>query len=129
MKTVVHFFTFCFLLIPFTCEAQMPVTSPPPSASNARVLAIGTFVAPPTPEQLQILSLRLYLTGKIDQWYSPQDGHGVVWILNFSSVEEARAMLEALPFGQPKVMTFELIPLGPLIPWARLLPQLAKPAQ
>jgi hypothetical protein len=58
-----------------------------------------------------------------------QDGLGVVFILNVSSVEEAHSMLEALPLGQAKLMTFELIPLGPLSPLALLLPQPDKPAQ
>jgi hypothetical protein len=74
-------------------------------------------------------TVRLYLGGKIDQWYLRQDGKGVVFILNLSSAEEAHSMLEALPLGQAKLMTFELIPLGPLSPLGLLLSHPDKPAQ
>jgi hypothetical protein len=73
--------------------------------------------------------MRLYLAGKIDQWYSIQNDNGVVFIINASTVEEAHTMLEALPLGQAKLMTFQLIPLGPLSPLALLLPKPDKPAQ
>jgi hypothetical protein len=138
MKTLARLITLCFLLIPFTCEAQMPVpvSSPLPSVPTTRILAIGRLNGPRTPELLKMLAsreapdtVRLYLAGKIDQWYSLQDGNGVVFILNMSSVEEAHSMLEALPFGQAKLMTFELIPLGPLTPLALLLPHPDKPVQ
>ncbi len=114
---------------PFTCEAQPPEASPVPAVHATKILAIGRFNAPPTPEQLKMFSLRVYVAGKIDQWFSPQDGNGLVLILNLSSVEEASAMLDAGPPGQPKLMSFELIPISPLIPLTRLLPQPAKPAK
>ena len=93
------------------------------------MLAIGKFTARPTPEQLKILSLRWYVTGKIGQWFSPLDGNGVILLLNLAAVDEARAMLEAGPPGQSQPLTFELIPVEPLTPLTRLLPQTAKPAQ
>ena len=39
-----------------------------------------------------------------------------------ASADEAAALLAALPFGQAKLMEFELIPIGPLTPLGRLLP-------
>ena len=136
MKTLARLMALCLVLIPFTCEAQMPVNSPLPSVPTTRILAIGRFNAPPTPEQFKLLAskevpdtLRLYLAGKIDQWYSIQNDNGVVFILNVSSVDEAHAMLEALPLGQAKLMTFQLIPLGPISPLALLLPHSETPAQ
>jgi hypothetical protein len=114
----------------------MVTPSPLHSSPTTRILAIGRLKAAPTPEQLKLLAskeapdtVRLYLAGKIDQWYSLKEGNGVVFILNMSSVEEAHSMLEALPLGQAKLMTFELIPLGPLSPLALLLPQPAKSAE
>jgi hypothetical protein len=59
-------------------------------------------------------TVRLYLDGKIAQWYARQDRPGVVFLLNVSSVEEAHALLEELPLGQAGLMTFEFISLGPL---------------
>jgi hypothetical protein len=66
-------------------------------------------------------TVRLYLSGKIDQWYVRQDGKGVVFLLNVSSVEEAHTLLEQLPLGQAKLMEFDLMPLGPLSPLRVLL--------
>ena len=73
-------------------------------------------------------TVKLYLAGKIDQWYVRQDGAGVVFLLNTDSVTEAKAELEALPLGQAKMMSFELIPLGPLNPLRLLLKPTDPPA-
>jgi hypothetical protein len=136
MKALSRLIALCFVLLPFTVEAQAPVSSPLPPVPTTRILAIGKFNAPPTPEQFKLLAskevpdtVRLYLAGKIDQWYSLQEGYGVVFILNTSSVEDARAMLEKLPLGQAKLMTFELIPIGPISPLALLLSHPDKAAQ
>ena len=59
-------------------------------------------------------TLDLYLNGKIDQWYSQQERRGVVFILNVTDPAAARDMLEKLPLGQAHLMSFELIPIGPL---------------
>ncbi|WP_433974323.1 hypothetical protein [Tunturiibacter lichenicola] len=136
MKKLARTIALSLLLIPIALEAQTPKSSPLPPTPTNRVLAIGKFNAPPTPDQFKLLAsqevpdtLRLYLAGKIDQWYSIQNDNGVVFIINASSVEEAHTMLEALPLGQAKLMTFQLIPLGPLSPLALLLPKPDKPAQ
>ena len=136
MKTLARTIALALLLTPVALEAQTPKSSPLPPTPTNRILAIGRFNAPPTPDQFKLLSsqevpdtLRLYLAGKIDQWYSIQNDNGVVFILNASTVEEAHTMLEALPLGQAKLMTFQLIPLGPLSPLALLLPKPDKPAQ
>ena len=42
-------------------------------------------------------TLKLYLDGKIQQWYARSDGKGVVFILNCSTVAEAKALTETLP--------------------------------
>jgi hypothetical protein len=62
----------------------------------------------------------LYLNGKIDQWYSQQEHRGVVFILNVTNPAAARDMLEKLPLGQAHLMSFELIPIGPLNPLRQL---------
>src|SRR6516225_8307262 len=61
-----------------------------------------------------------YLNGKIDQWYSQQEHRGVVFILNVTNPAAARDMLEKLPLGQAHLMSFELIPIGPLNPLRQL---------
>lgn len=98
------------------------------SVPTTKILAIGRLSAPLTPDQRRSImpkevpdTVRLYLDGKIDQWYVRQDGKGVVFLLNVTSVEEANALLEKLPLGQAKLMDFDLIPLGPLNPLRLLL--------
>jgi hypothetical protein len=99
-----------------------------PPTPTTRILAIGTFL-PGADLQLaqRILpnevraTARLYLDGKIDQWYSLQDRRGVAFILNVTDPTAAKAMLETLPLGQAHLMTFELMPLGPLNPLRQLL--------
>src|SRR5271165_4347198 len=59
-------------------------------------------------------TIRLYLKGKIDQWFFQTEGDGVVFVMNVTERAEAHALLEALPLGQAGMMAFELIPLGPL---------------
>ena len=66
-------------------------------------------------------TVRLYLSGKLDQWFTRRDQNGVVFILNVTSVEEARTLLDKLPLGEAKFMDFDLIPLGPLSPLGLLL--------
>jgi hypothetical protein len=68
---------------------------------------------------------RLYLVGKIDQWFFKTDESGVVLIMNLADPHEAHELLEQLPLGRAGMMEFELIPLGPLKPLGLLL---SKPA-
>ena len=91
------------------------------STPTTRILAIGTIN--PNVDQAKVLevlpnevrdTVNLYLDGKIDQWYSLQDRRGVVFILNVTDPKVAHEMLEKLPLGQAHLMSFELIPLGPL---------------
>lgn len=64
--------------------------------------------------------MKLYLDGKIDQWFSLQGRPGVVFILNVTDAAAAHEMLEKLPLGQAHLMSFELMPLGPLNPLRQL---------
>lgn len=50
----------------------------------------------------------------------------MVFILNMTDAAAAHEMLEKLPLGQAHLMSFELIPLGPLNP-LRLLPGMTAP--
>ena len=66
-------------------------------------------------------TLRLQLAGKIDQWFAKTDGSGAVFLMNVTDPAEAHALLEDLPLGRAGMMTFELIPMGPLWPLGLLL--------
>ena len=72
-------------------------------------------------------TVRLYLDGKIRQWYSRADGRGVVFILACNSVEEAKARMEQLPLAKLNVMDYDYLPLSPLQPLPFLVD--APPAQ
>ena len=74
-------------------------------------------------------TVKLYLGGKIDQWYVRQDKPGVVFLLNVTTVAEAHALLESLPLGVQKLMEFDLVPLGPLTPLSLLVNPPAAPAE
>jgi hypothetical protein len=111
-------------------------TSNPTSANvpTTRVLAIGRLTEGATREAITPVmqrevrdTVRLYLAGKLDQWFVRRDQNGVVFLLNVSSIAEARALLEKLPLGEAKLMAFDLIPLGPLTPLGLLIQDPAPP--
>jgi hypothetical protein len=66
-------------------------------------------------------TVRLYLDGKILQWFARGDGKGVVFLLDCRTVEEAKAMVAALPLVKEDLVTFDYMPLGPLSPLRYLL--------
>ena len=96
---------------------------------TTKVLAIGTWTAKATPETIPPImpseaydTMRLMLVGKIDQWFAKIDGSGAVFLMNVTNSAEAHALLEKLPLGQANMMTFQLIPVGPLWPLGLLQP-------
>ena len=101
---------------------------------TTKILAIGTInpgvdrqkVFEFLPEEVRDTA-DLYLAGKVDQWYSQQNGNGVVFILNATDTATANEMLEKLPLGQAHLMSFELIPLGTLAPLRLLQGMTTKP--
>ena len=131
------------LMIPFLMAA-LPVASVAQSQSGAtsgvpsvaipkttEVLVIQTAKQGITPQQIQQIvavmpseiraTVKLYLEGKIHQWYSRGDARGVVFTLDAKSVEEASAIIDALPLSKHNLMNHEYIPLGPLMPLGGLI--------
>jgi hypothetical protein len=106
-----------------TSPAQ-PANPPTPTT---RILAIGTVNPGVDPAAVRSIlpnevreTVKLYLDGKIDQWFSLQGRSGVAFILNVTDPAAAHDMLEKLPLGQAHLMSFELIPLAPLNPLRQL---------
>jgi hypothetical protein len=100
---------------------------------TTKLLAIGSFTAKATPSLSKPVlpsevreTVRLYLDGKIDQWFLKQDQSGVVFIMNLTDPKEAHELLEKLPLGQAGLMEFQIIPLGPISPLRMLLSEPAK---
>jgi hypothetical protein len=57
--------------------------------------------------------IRMYLDGKIDQWYSRADGRGVFLFFRSKSVDEVKALLAPLPLVKAGYVDIEYIPLCP----------------
>jgi hypothetical protein len=66
-------------------------------------------------------TVRLYLDGKIRQWYSRADGMGVVFVLDCKDVAEATSVMEALPLAKERLVNLEFTALTPLTPLRLLL--------
>jgi len=93
-----------------------------------KVIAIGNITKPVTPEQrAQIMpkevpaTLKLYLDGKIEQFFYRQDKPGVIFFMNVESVEQAKAAVEALPLVTEGFAQYDFIPVGPLAPLGMLI--------
>ena len=118
---------FAAALVAAAPGAMAQPASPP--TPTTRILAIGTIQPGADLQQVRRIlpgemqaTAALYLQGKIDRWYSLQGRPGVVFILNVTDPAMAKEMLEALPLGREHLMSFELVPLGPLTPLRQLLP-------
>jgi len=66
-------------------------------------------------------TVKLYLDGKIRQWYSRGDGRGVILFLDVKTADEARAVMDTLPLSKENLMDHDYIPLGPLLPLGSLI--------
>ncbi len=93
-----------------------------------KVFAIGSAQKPITDEQRKEImpkevpdTLRLYLDGKIEQFWFRDDKPGVVFLMNVDTVEQAKSTIHALPLAAGGILGFEFIPVGPLKPLGLLL--------
>ena len=106
-------------------RAQQP---PPAAAPTTQVLATltvnagvdRTAIMKVMPDEVRD-TVKLYLDGKIQQWYSRSDGRGVVFILNATSAADAKALMDTLPLVKANLVTFDYMPLAPLGPLRMLL--------
>lgn len=115
------------MMLSLISSGNLHAQSASPPTPTTRILAIGTLNPGVDPAAARAIlptevreTVKLYLDGKIDQWYSLQEKTGVAFILNVTDKAAAHEMLEKLPLGQAHLMSFELIPLGPLNPLRQL---------
>jgi hypothetical protein len=109
--------------------AATPLWAQPPASTRAtQVLTSLTVKADIDRAQLMKVmpdevreTLKLYLDGKIQQWYARGDGRGVIFILNCTTAAEAKAITDVLPLSKASLATFEYTPIGPLAPLRMLL--------
>ena len=66
-------------------------------------------------------TVRLFLAGKIDQWWFRQDGRGPVFLLGVTTMEEAKSLMASLPLDVAGLIEYDFIELGPLRPLQLLL--------
>ena len=93
-----------------------------------QILAIDKISEGVTPAILQphlpkelAATINLYLQEKIRTFYFRKDRAGVVFIMECQSLQEAKDILATLPMVQEKLLDFDLIPIGPLMPLGRML--------
>ena len=99
-----------------------------PSPKTTEVMVILTAKQGVTRQQIMNVipaeiraTVKLYLDGKIRQWYSRGDGRGVVLFLDVKTVDEAHAVINTLPLSKENLIDHEYIPVGPLLPLAGLI--------
>ena len=92
------------------------------------VLVIETPKQGVTPQQIMAVmpaeiraTVKLYLDGKIREWYSRGDGKGVVFLVDAKTEDEARAIMETLPLAKEQLLDDEYVPVGPLMPLKALI--------
>jgi hypothetical protein len=130
MKLLLLFLMFLFP-VAFAAQAQPPSTQPPagvPSPKTTEVMVVLTAKQGVTRQQIMsimpaevLATVKLYLDGTIRQWYSRGDGKGVVFFLDVKTVDEAHAVIEAMPLSKENLMDHEYIPVGPLMPLTGLI--------
>jgi hypothetical protein len=100
------------IAIPKT-TAVLVIETPKPGVTPQQIMAV-------IPEEIRA-TVRLYLDGKIREWYSRGDGKGVIFLVDAKTEDEARAVMETLPLAKQQLMDHEYIPVGPLMPLRALM--------
>ena len=124
---------FLIAMLPVASVAQSQSAAAPgvPSVAipkTTEVLVIQTPKQGVTAQQIMAVipaeiraTVKLYLDGKIRQWYSRGDGKGVIFLVDAKTEDEARAIMETLPLAKEQLMDHEYIPVGPLMPLRALM--------
>jgi hypothetical protein len=134
MKFMIPFLVAAF---PVAAVAQSPSAQAPstprvaPAVVQPKTTAVMVMVSPRqgiTLKQIMAVmpseiraTVKLYLDGKIRQWYSRGDGKGVILLIDAKTEDEARAVMETLPLSKQQLVDDEYIPLGPLMPLMGLI--------
>ncbi len=112
-------------------QSQSGPASGVPSVAIPKTTAVLVILTPRkgvTPGQIMDVipaeiraTVKLYLDGKIREWYSRGDGKGVLFLVDVKTEDEARAIMETLPLAKEQLMDHEYIPVGPLMPMRALI--------
>src|SRR5262245_13463869 len=131
MKFMIPFLT-AMLPLASVAQSQPGTASGVPSVAIPKttgVLVIQTARKGVNPQQIMDVipaeiraTVKLYLDGKISEWYSRGDGKGVGFLVDAKTEDEARAIMETLPLAKEQLMDDQYIPVGPLMPLRALNP-------
>jgi hypothetical protein len=130
MKFIISF-VLAMLPVASVAQSQSPSASGVPSVAippPSEVLVIETPRQGVIPQQIMAVmpsevraTVKLYLDGKIREWYSRGNGKGVIFLVDAKTEDEARAIMETLPLAKEQLMDTEYIPVGPLMPLRMLI--------
>ena len=108
---------FVMAMLPVAClvaQSQSGAASGVPSVAippTTEVLVIQTPRQGVTAQQIMAVmpaeireTVKLYLDGKIREWYSRGDGKGVIFLVDAKTEDEARAIMETLPLAKEQLM-------------------------
>lgn len=98
--------------IPITTEVLV-IETPKQGVTVQQIMAV-------LPQEIRA-TVKLYLDGKIRQWFSRGNGRGAVFLVDAKTEDEARAIMETLPLAQEQLMDHQYIPVGPLMPLRMLI--------
>src|SRR5262249_24780814 len=128
MKALQHFSTRALLgLILLMSVPQLHAQPVAPPKTTDVLVQMTLKAGAPREELAKVLpsevraTVRLYLDGRLRQWFQRSDGKGVVFILPTTTVADAQATMESLPLAQANLVDHEYIALSPLGPLAALL--------
>src|SRR5437868_4766776 len=95
-------------------QSQSSAGSGVPSVAIPKTTAVLVIETPKqgvTPQQIMALipdeiqaTVKLYLDGKIREWYSRGDGKGVIFLVDVKTEDEARALMETLPLAKEQLI-------------------------
>ena len=124
-------FLIAMLPVASVAQSQAGVASGLPSVAipkTTEVLVIQTPRQGVTFQQVMAVipaeiraTVNLYLDGKIREWYSRGDGKGVIFLVEATTEDEARAIMETLPLAKQQLMDHQYVPVGPLMPLRALM--------
>ena len=106
-----------------------PAAAQPPAQTPTTAVLVNLTIKPDVdrgqvtktlPEEVRE-TVKLYLDGKIQQWFSRSDGRGVIFIVSAPDAAGAKAIMEGLPLAKSGLANFEYTGLGPLSPLRLLL--------
>jgi hypothetical protein len=134
MKSVIPFLIAALVAsLPAAAAAQSQsgqAAGPPGVAlpKSTEVMVIVTAKQGVTRQQIMAVmpteireTVKLYLDGKIRQWFSRGDGKAVILLIEAKTQDEARAVIDTLPLTKEQLVDDEYIPVGPLMPLMGLI--------